>query len=260
MMLEIKEASIGYRQRTILNNISFTVDDGNMLCLLGPNGVGKTTLFKSILGFISLKSGEISLDGKNIKKWSKPCMAKVIGYVPQAHTPPFPYTVLDVVLMGRIAHLGNFSSPSRNDVRIAEESLERLGVSFLKDRTYSEISGGERQMVLIARALTQQPQLLILDEPTSNLDYGNQVRVLLQIKRLSEEDGIGVVMTSHFPDHAFLCASQVALLNQHGFEIGSADDIITEDNMRETYGINVRITSLADNHGMDVKSCVPLAN
>ncbi|PKM78253.1 MAG: iron ABC transporter ATP-binding protein [Firmicutes bacterium HGW-Firmicutes-15] len=259
MILEIKDASFGYSKRTVLRNISFEVGTSEFLCLLGPNGVGKTTLFKSILGFIALKDGEINLDGQNIKKWSRSCLAKVIGYVPQAHTTPFPYTVMDVVLMGRIAHLGSFSSPSRDDVKIAEESLERLGISFLKYMTYTEISGGERQMVIIARALTQRPQILILDEPTSNLDYGNQVRVLLQIKKLSEE-GIGVVMTSHFPNHAFLCSSKVALLNKNGFEIGTADDIITETNMRETYGINVRITRLADNHGVDIKSCVPLAN
>ncbi len=259
MILEVKDASFGYAKRTVLRNISFKVDSGELLCLLGPNGVGKTTLFKSILGFLSVKSGEITFDGQNIRQWSKPRLAKAISYVPQAHTPPFPYTVLDVVLMGRMAHLGVFSSPSKSDVKIAEEFLEKLSISFLKNQIYTEISGGERQMVLIARALTQKPQILILDEPTSNLDYGNQVRVLLQIKNLSEE-GIGIVMTSHFPNHAFLCSSKVALLNKNGFEIGAADDIITEKNMKETYDINVRITQLADNLGFCIKSCVPLAN
>ncbi|TGE38620.1 ABC transporter ATP-binding protein [Desulfosporosinus fructosivorans] len=259
MILEIKDASFGYGKKTVLRNISFQVGFGEFLCLLGPNGVGKTTLFKSILGFLAVKSGEIMLNGQGINQWSKPRLAKVVGYVPQAHTPPFPYTVLDVVLMGRIAHLGSFSSPSREDVKIAEESLDKLGAYFLKDMTYTEISGGERQMVLIARALTQRPQILILDEPTSNLDYGNQVRVLLQIKKLSDE-GMTVVMTSHYPDHAFLCTSKVALLNKKGFEIGTADEIITEKNMKDTYGINVRITRLADNHGADIKRCVALAN
>lgn len=258
MILEIKNASFGYTKKTILRNISFNVGAGELLCLLGPNGVGKTTLFKTILGFIAIKGGEITLNGQNISKWSKPCLAKVMGYVPQAHTPPFPYSVLDVVLMGRIAHLGPFSSPSRDDIKIAEASLEKLGISFLKDIPYTEISGGERQMVLIARALTQRPQLLILDEPTSNLDYGNQIRVLLQIKKLSKQ-GIGVLMTSHFPNHAFLCSSKVALLNRNGFTVGAADDIITEGNMRDTYGVNVRITRLADGQGACMKNCVPLA-
>lgn len=259
MMLEIKDASFGYGRKTVLDNISFGVGSNDFLCLLGPNGVGKTTLFKSILGFISLKSGEIRLEGQNIRSWSRSQLARVIGYVPQAHAAPFPYSVLDVVLMGRMAHLGPFSSPKRHDVEIAEESLERLGISFLRDKRYTEISGGERQMVIIARALTQKPRILILDEPTSNLDYGNQIRVLLQIKGLAD-DGIGVVMTSHFPNHAFLCSSRVALLNRNGLEIGPADDIITETSMHETYGINVRITRLADNQGAAIKSCVPLAN
>ena len=197
MILEVKAASFGYAKRTVLRNISFKVATGEFLCLLGPNGVGKTTLFKSILGFLDVRAGEVTLDGQNIKKWSKPRLAKAIGYVPQAHTPPFPYTVLDVILMGRMAHLGLFSSPSREDVKIAEESLEKLSISFLKNMTYTEISGGERQMVLIARAITQKPQLLILDEPTSNLDYGNQVRVLLQIRKLSDQ-GISILMTSPF--------------------------------------------------------------
>ncbi len=259
MILEIRDAAIGYTKRTVLQNISFKISSGEFLCLLGPNGVGKTTLFKSILGFITTKSGEITIDGQDVKKWSKPRLAKVVGYVPQAHTAPFPYTVLDVVLMGRIPHLGPFSSPNRNDIKIAEESLSRLGISFLRDRIYTEISGGERQMVLIARALTQKPQILILDEPTSNLDYGNQVRVLLQIKKLAEE-GIGVAMTSHYPNHAFLCSSKVALLNKNSFEIGTADEIITETKMKDTYGINVRITKIADNCGCEIKSCVPLTN
>lgn len=258
MILEIKDASFGYAERTVLRDISFKVSTGEFLCLLGPNGVGKTTLFKSILGFMNVKDGEITLDGENIRRWSKPRLAKAIGYVPQAHTPPFPYTVMDVILMGRMAHLGLFASPSREDVKIAEESLETLSISFLKNMIYTEISGGERQMVLIARAITQKPQLLILDEPTSNLDYGNQVRVLLQIKKLTDE-GIGVLMTSHFPNHAFLCSSKVALLNKNGFEVGTTDDLITETNMRDTYGINVKIAKI-DDHGVDIKSCVPLAN
>ncbi|KUO78231.1 MAG: iron ABC transporter ATP-binding protein [Desulfosporosinus sp. BRH_c37] len=258
MILEVKAASFGYAKRTVLRNISFKVATGEFLCLLGPNGVGKTTLFKSILGFLDVRAGEVTLDGQNIKKWSKPRLAKAIGYVPQAHTPPFPYTVLDVILMGRMAHLGLFSSPSREDVKIAEESLEKLSISFLKNMTYTEISGGERQMVLIARAITQKPQLLILDEPTSNLDYGNQVRVLLQIRKLSDQ-GISILMTSHFPNHAFLCCPKVVLLNKNGFEVGTTDDLITESNMKDTYGINVKIAKI-DDHGVDIKSCVPLTN
>jgi len=259
MTLEVKNASFGYSRKAILKDISFRVEEGEFLSLLGPNGVGKTTLFKTVLGFLKLIDGEILINGKNICHWDKARMARTMGYVPQSHTSPFAYSVLDVVLMGRLAHLGAFASPSKADVKVAEESLERLGISYLRDHLYTKISGGERQMVLIARALTQTPAILILDEPTSNLDYGNQVRVLLQIKDLSETTGLSVIMTSHFPNHAFLCSSKVALLNKNGFSVGDADDIITESNMRDTYGIKVKITKVGD-EGYNVKNCVAMAN
>jgi iron complex transport system ATP-binding protein len=258
MILEVKNASFGYSRQAILKNISFEVNAGEFLTLLGPNGVGKTTLFKTILGFLRVLDGEIIIDGKNIRNWDKMHMARTLGYVPQSHASPFAYSVMDVVLMGRLAHLGAFSSPSKADLKIAEESLERLGITYLKDHLYTRISGGERQMVLIARALTQKPTILILDEPTSNLDYGNQVRVLLQIKDLSETTGLSVIMTSHFPNHAFLCSSRVALINKNGFTIGNADDIITESNMKDTYGIRVKITRVGDD-GYYVKDCVAMA-
>jgi len=258
VILEVRNASFGYSGKAILKNISFEVHSGEFLSLLGPNGVGKTTLFKTILGFLKIIEGEILINGKDIRHWDNAKMARTIGYVPQSHTSPFAYTVMDIVLMGRMAYLGEFSSPSNADIKIAEESLERVGITYLKDHLYTKISGGERQMVLIARALTQTPSILILDEPTSNLDYGNQVRVLLQIKELSETTGLAVLMTSHFPNHAFLCSSKVALINKYGFSIGDADTIITESNMMDTYGIKVKITKVSDD-GYYVKDCVAMA-
>ncbi|AOY77792.1 ABC transporter ATP-binding protein [Clostridium formicaceticum] len=258
MRLEVRGAVCGYGTKKVVKNISLSIQSGEILCLLGPNGVGKTTLFKSILGFLKLLGGEILLNGKNIQNASKLQLAKAVGYVPQAHTPPFPFTVLDVVIMGRTAHLGMFASPSRTDKEIAEHALETLGISFLKDRIYTEISGGERQMVLIARALTQQPEILIMDEPTSNLDFGNQIRVLQQINRLSQK-GLGVIMTSHFPNHVFLCSNKVALMQQnHVFMVGSVDEVVTEENLKSAYGIDVKITSMLDTKGNTVKTCVPL--
>ncbi|PRR79493.1 ATP-binding cassette domain-containing protein [Clostridium luticellarii] len=235
MKLEIKNAICGYGSKTVIKGISVKVKSGEILCLLGPNGVGKTTFFKTILGFLKLQGGEIILDGENIRNWSKKRLAKAIGYVPQAHTPPFPFSVLDVVIMGRSAHLGTFASPSKNDVAIAEESLETLGISFLKNKIYTEISGGERQMVLIARALTQQPHILIMDEPTSNLDFGNQIRVLERINSLVKK-GMGVIMTTHFPDHTFLCPSKVALMQKNNiFNVGDVNDVVTEENLKSAY-------------------------
>ncbi len=258
MRLEIKDAVCGYGSKTIVKGISLCVQSGEILCLLGPNGVGKTTFFKTVLGFLKLHGGEIYLDGEKIHLWSRKRLAAAIGYVPQAHMPPFPFKVLDVVIMGRTAHLGMLESPSQKDTEIAGAALESLNISFLRDKIYTEISGGERQMVLIARALTQQPEMLILDEPTSNLDFGNQIRVLEQIKRLAGK-GMGIIMTSHFPDHAFLCSSKVALMQRDNrFTVGSADEVITEENLRSAYGVDVRITGAFNDRGEQIKACVPL--
>lgn len=258
MILEIKNAVCGYGNKTVIKDISVKLESGEILCLLGPNGVGKTTFFKTILGFLKLQGGEISLNGENIKNWSRKKLAKAIGYVPQVHTPPFPFTVLDVVIMGRTAHIATFAAPSKRDVEVAEEALEMLGITFLKERIYTEISGGERQMVLIARALTQKPEILVMDEPTSNLDYGNQVKVLEQINALAR-NGLGVIMTSHFPDHAFLCSSKVALLQKNnGFIVGSADEVVNESNLKSAYGIEVKIAEAFNDKGHLIKACVPM--
>lgn len=258
MILNIKNLSCGYGAKTIVSGISLTVKSGEVLCILGPNGAGKTTLFKAILRFLKLKSGEIRIDNENISNWNRKKLAKAIGYVPQAHTTPFPFTVRDVVVMGRTAHIGTMGSPSRKDIEISENNIEMLGISYLKDKIYTEISGGERQMVLIARALTQEPDILIMDEPTSNLDFGNQIRVLRQISKLAKK-GLTIIMTSHFPDHAFLCSTQVALLQKgNKFSVGNADDIVTEKNLKEAYGVNVKIITASLCNGYEIKTCLPL--
>ncbi len=258
MNLEVIHAACGYGKKPVIEDISLNVTNGDIVCLLGPNGAGKTTFFKTILGFIKLHKGEILLNGTNISHWPRKKLAKIIGYVPQAHTPPFPYRVIDVVVMGRTPHLDMCSSPSKKDIEIAEEALQWLKISDLRDQIYTEISGGERQLVLIARALAQQPEILIMDEPTSNLDFGNQIRVLKQINQLSKS-GLGVIMTSHFPDHAFLCSTKVAFIQKnHHFKVGSADEIVTEENLKAAYGTNVKIIDTwIDDHKL-LKSCIPL--
>ena len=261
MKLEIKDVSCGYGKKTIIEHLSFEMGTGDILCILGPNGVGKTTLFKSILGFLDLKGGKVLLDGDDISTWKRKDFAKAIGYVPQSHTPPFPYKVMDVVVMGRTAHLGAFASPSKVDYDIAEETLESLGICYLKDLIYTEISGGERQLILIARALAQEPKILIMDEPTSNLDYGNQVRVLKHIKKLAERD-IGIIMTSHFPDHAFMCSTKVLAINRgNSYTTGTPEEVVTSELLEEIYNIRVQIEAIKDNvSGEDVKVCVPIMN
>lgn len=258
MILEVKNISCGYAGKTIIKGLDFTVQSHDILCFLGPNGVGKTTLFKTILGFIKPENGEITIDGENILNWPRRKFARVIGYVPQFHNPPFPFRVADVVLTGRTARIAAFSSPGAKDRQIAEESMESLNISFLKNRVYTELSGGERQMVLIARALAQQPEILIMDEPTANLDYGNQVRVLGQIKQMAGK-GLAIMMTTHYPDHAFLCSSKVALMGSGDkFKLGNADEVVTEENLKQLYDIDVKIVNaMSDNHEI-IKACVPM--
>ncbi|MCL1632529.1 ABC transporter ATP-binding protein [Sporolactobacillus sp. CPB3-1] len=258
MILKIEDVSCGYGlDPPIVSQISMTIRSGEIWCVLGPNGVGKTTLFKSVLGFLKLKSGRITIDGQDIRSWTQKKKAQVIGYVPQAQNNPFPFSVKDVVLMGRTSYLSELGSPGKKDVEIAERNIHMLGIGQLENKKYTELSGGERQMVLIARALTQEPDILIMDEPTSNLDFGNQVKVLKYISDLSRR-GLAILMTSHFPDHAFLCSSKVALFRQHQFVIGEADNIVTEANLKQAYGVNVQIVSGTSEQGKEIKSCVPL--
>ena len=258
MSLEIKDIKCGFGPRVVVNGFNATVNSGEILCMLGPNGVGKSTLFKTVLGFLKPMGGEILLDGKAINTLSRKEFAKIMAYVPQVHSPPFPFKVIDVVMMGRTARIGTFGIPSRRDKEIAASMLERLGVTFLINRTYTEISGGERQMVLIARALAQEPAFLMLDEPTSNLDFGNQVHVLQCISDLARNNGLGIIMTTHFPDHVFQCDGHVALIEWNNvFLTGKADDIITEENMRNTYGIEIKVVKNKFSE-TTVSSCIPL--
>lgn len=253
MRLEIERANCGYGGKPVVDDVSLALDSGDVLCLLGANGSGKTTLFKAILGLLRLSGGRILVDGADTASWPQRRLARTLAYVPQAHTPPFPFAVRDVVLMARTAHLGLFGSPSRQDTAIAEDALETLGVSHLAHARYTEISGGERQLVLIARALAQQSEFLIMDEPTTNLDFGNQVRVLRRVKELAGRK-LGLLMTTHFPDHAFLCASEVAVLKAGKLlAMGRPEDVLTEQRLENAYGVSVRIVEV----DVGLRVCVP---
>jgi len=192
------------------------------------------------------------VSGEDTSNWSRIRLAKTFGYVPQAHTPPFAFKVRDVVLMARSVHTGTFSSPGKRDIAIAEEALERLDILRMADEFYTEISGGERQLVLIARALAQQPRILVLDEPTSNLDFSNQVRVLRHIKELASS-GLGLLMTTHVPDYAFLCASRVALMKRGQIlAMNRPKEALTQQSLEEAYGTPLRIVEVEPNLRMVV--------
>lgn len=258
MKLELKEVASGYGHRTLIRGISLAVTDGEVLCLLGPNGSGKTTLFKTILGLIRLQGGQILLDGEDISRWPQARLARVMGYIPQAHIPPFPFKVLDVVLMGRTAHLGSMAAPGREDVAIARRAIATLNISHLEDRIYTEISGGERQLVLIARALAQEPRLLIMDEPTSALDFGNQLLVLGHIKQLAQM-GLAIIMASHFPDHALLYSTKVLMLKEGRiYSQGCPEETVTEESLKSLYGVDVKIISSSLPGKGEVRVCLPV--
>ena len=258
MKLRVDELAFGYPNRTIGHAASFQVAAGEVLCLLGPNGSGKTTLFKTVLRLLPPHGGAISIDSEDTRHWSRRRMAQVMGYVPQAHAAYFPFSVLETVLMGRTAHVGLFATPSDHDVAVAERALETLNITHLRDAIYTRISGGERQLTLIARALAQEPQMLVMDEPTASLDFGNQTLVLEQIKTLAA-NGIGVVLSTHDPDHAFLCADRVALL--HGgqlIHLGPPDEVITPQTLKLLYGVDVEVVQLPHVAGArQARVCVP---
>lgn len=252
--LRADNISCGYGKKRVLSDISFELKSGRVCCLLGPNGVGKTTLFKTILGFLPRMSGHFYLGDRDISDCSRKEIAKMIAYVPQAHVPAFPFTVEDVVTMGRTAWFKNGRTPGKEDIDIAVNILDSLSIGHLRDRIYTQLSGGERQMVMVARALAQQPEFLVMDEPASNLDFGNQMRLLKQVMDLKKR-GIGIIMASHHPDHAFLCDSDVILISADGkVTSGYCNDMLTEESLSKAYSIPIRI--LEDNRdGKKMKSC-----
>jgi iron complex transport system ATP-binding protein len=256
MTLEVRNLSCGY-SAPILENVSFQIKSGEILCLLGANGSGKTTLFKTLLKLINPLSGQILLDGESISHIPLRRFAQNAAYVAQQHVPPFPYLVRDVVLLGRVSSTGYIKQPNKSDVDIAERAIAETGITHLKDRAYTDISGGERQLVLIARALAQTPKLLLLDEPTANLDYGNQMKIIGTIRSLAKS-GYAVIMTTHSPDHAFQCGGSAAVITKGGlFEYGTVDEVLTERRLSEIYGIRIRVLKFTDEDGSIKTVCSP---
>ncbi|MCC6141658.1 MAG: ABC transporter ATP-binding protein [Nitrospira sp.] len=255
-VLDARDVSFGYGGAPILEGISLSLKKAEVVTLLGPNGSGKSTLLKVLLGIHRCRSGEVRLDGRPLRALAPVDIAKRMAYVPQSHSLSFAYSVFDVVLMGRVMHRSLWSSYSREDRLHAENALERLRIAHLAHRPYTEISGGERQLALIARALAQGADILIMDEPVSGLDYGNQVRLLEQIALLAS-DGLTFLKTTHFPDHALLIADRVVLLKQ-GRIVGDGhpQQVVTQDNVRRLYEVAVDIVSIRDGY----RCCVPRLN
>jgi iron complex transport system ATP-binding protein len=255
MRLTADNLAYGHPGRTVGREVTFALAPGKIVCLLGPNGSGKTTLFRTVLGLLPPHGGSILLDDKAISDWPRTDLARALAYVPQAHAASFPFTVAEVVLMGRTAHMGLFAAPSAADRQAAREAIVALGIEHLAHHVYTRISGGERQLALIARALAQGAQILVLDEPTVSLDFGNRSRVLGEIAALAKR-GIGVLFSTHHPDEAFLCADRVIALREgRVLASGPPRDIITAPQLEALYGVPVRVVDFPDGSG---RACLPV--
>ncbi|NLA87821.1 MAG: ABC transporter ATP-binding protein [Clostridiales bacterium] len=261
-MLSIQGLCFYYHtDRIILEDITFELNDHEILCLLGPNGTGKTTLLRCILSLHKPKRGVIKLDGCDIMKINSKRRAELMAYVPQATTVAFPYKAEDIVLMGRVSHLGLGSQPGKKDRRLAVEAMERLDILHMRDYQFNEMSGGEKQMVLVARALAQQARILVMDEPTANLDYCNQVKMLQVIKNLAAQD-YAILMTSHYPDHAFLACTKTILMRDGLIMAqGAPREVVTTENLSRLYATPVAVTeAYIGEKNLSTKVCIPLMN
>jgi iron complex transport system ATP-binding protein len=237
--IEGRDLTIGYPDHTVGRGLDVALSTGEVLALLGPNGGGKTTLLKTLLGLLKPKAGEVRLGDKPLDEYTVRERARVIAYVPQVHIGTFAFTVETVVLMGRTAHGNLFSRPTTHDRTVAHSVLERFGISGLANRPYTMISGGERQLVLLARALAQEPRFIVLDEPTASLDFGNQGKVMNEIRALAKS-GHGVLFTTHDPNHALRAADRAYLLRD-GARIadGPAATVLNREQLRALYQASI---------------------
>lgn len=256
MRIEVKDLRFSYGGAEVLHGISFAAGQGDVVAVLGPNGVGKSTLFRCLLGFLRPRSGQILLDGKNIRSMDHHQLARQIAYIPQSAAPAFNYTVLDSVLMGMTSQIGVFSSPTAAHREKAMEALESLGIAHLANRGCGRISGGEKQMMLLARALVQDAKILIMDEPTASLDYGNSFRVMRRIETLGEA-GYTVIFSTHEPNQAFRYASRVlALRDGRLLADGRPAEVLHEETLSTLYGIGVAVRC-AEVDGMQYSISIP---
>ncbi|NLV27055.1 MAG: ABC transporter ATP-binding protein [Methanomicrobiales archaeon] len=242
-MFSIKNGGFSYNpEKEIFKNVTFSLKKGEILCILGPNGIGKSTLLKCCGRVMPMHTGEVFIEGKGITELSRQRLAQKVGYVPQAHKMVFPFSVLQLVLLGRTPHIPAYSRPGKRDIEIAMKSMEIVGIEHLKDAPVNRISGGECQLAMIARALAQEPSILILDEPTNHLDFGNQVKILHILDKLAKTQKITIIMSTHYPDHTFLLSCQVGIM-QNGVVslVGQAEKVVTEKSLEDTYQISIGV-------------------
>lgn len=246
-LLSVQNIGFSYPGRPdVLNDVTFDVRAGELVTLLGPNGAGKSTLLNCIMNLLTPQAGTILLEGERVSELDHRTIARNVAYVPQSVSVQFAYTVRDYTAMGRVPFLKLYASPGPHDYELVDKALARLGIADLADRAYNELSGGQRQLVDVARALAQGPKLILFDEPTSALDYGNQIKVLRMVAELSRED-YAIIMTTHNPDHPILLDSSVCLLDRSGALVkGSVDEIMREDLLGRVYEADMIIRYVED--------------
>jgi iron complex transport system ATP-binding protein len=246
MILSATDIRHAYRGAVVLQGASLQLRPGEVVALLGANGAGKSTLLRILLGLLKPGGGEVRLAGRPLADYPRRELARQLAYVPQVHSTPFPYTVRQVVTMGRLPNTGLFAAPGAADFAAVERVMVRLNIDRLAERPYTEISGGERQLALIARALAQGSRLLVMDEPASGLDYGNQITLLELLRSLAAE-GYGILKTTHHPDHALAGSDRVAIL-QNGRIVaqGQPAEVMTASLLSDLYGVAITPTRLPD--------------
>ena len=254
MGIKVSDLNFSYGSRQVLFDINFQVETGEFLSILGPNGVGKSTLFRCVLGLLPGYTGKILIDGTDRRTFSVQEAARHIAYIPQSSSPIFNYSVFDIVLMGRTSTLSAVRSPKKEDIERCHWALDKFGITHLENRCFHRLSGGERQLVLIARALVQDAPILMLDEPTANLDFGNQIRVLQQVRSLACE-GYTIIQTTHHPEQSYMFSDRIlALQNGRILQDDDPKKVLTNENVAKLYGVDVEVLSLYEDRA---RICIP---
>ena len=255
MIYTIKNLTFSYpgTERKVLREVSFELGRGEIMSVLGPNGAGKTTLLSLMMGFLKADSGSVLIEEEPIRQMNAKQIASKVGYVPQIHEPSFDYSVRHFIMMGVAPGKGLFGGPAADDQRRCDELMEELGIAKLADRSYLQISGGERQQALIARAVMQDPKVILFDEPTAHLDYGNAYRTLKMVRSMAER-GFAVVLTTHDPNQALLLGGKAGIIDREGHMIsGTVDQIVTEERLAEVYDCDLKLVTIEE---MDRIACV----